>query len=115
MLEAWETALTEELPIFHHQHFVSQAFRFVHGVRSQDHTGGLLLLFDGVPHEALGLGIHARAGFVQEDHFGVANHGDGHLEFAFVAARVLAGQGVAVHAQVHHVHQGVHVRLELRA
>jgi len=108
-LELGQRALAEKLAFLHDQHLVRQALGLVQGVRGQDHTRILLLLFDGVPNEALGLGVHAGARFVHEDVGGVADHGDGHLQFALVATRLQAGEDVPVHAQVHHVHELIHV------
>ena len=84
-------------------------------MRGQDHTRTLLLLLDGVPYEALGLGVHAGARFVHEDVGGVADHGDGHVQFALVATRLQAGEDVPVHAQVHHLHELIHVPAQVGA
>jgi len=45
----------------------------------------------------------------------VTNHGDCYLQLSLVAARLLAGEDVPIHAQVHHVHKLVHVPAQVGA
>jgi len=74
-------------------------------VRGQHDAALELLGFERIPHVAFGLGVHARAGFVQKEHVWVADHGHRHHEFAFVAPTLLPCQQIAVHAQIHDVQQ----------
>lgn len=97
-----------ELASLHDCELVCQRLGFVHGMRGEHDARVSLELLDAVPHEALGLGVHAGGGFVEEDRSGVADERAGDHELALVAARLAPGQVVVVHAQVHHVEQHLH-------
>lgn len=64
----------------------------LHGVRGQDRPSGTLKTGqDGVPQEPLAARVHPGAGFVQQDHLRVADHGHGERELAPGSPRALLG------------------------
>jgi len=80
-----ERAHELELALLHDGQHVRERLGLVHRVRGEHHARVVLELLDGVPHEPLGLRVHARRGFVQQDRLGVADQRTGHHQFALVA------------------------------
>ena len=68
----------------------------------------------GVPDEALRLGVHPRAGLVEQDDLGLSQHGHGVAQLALGAARAVVGVLPGVLPDPQPLHELVGQSLDVR-